>query len=1010
MDNRPNFFILLGLPSNADEKAIRDAIDRKRGDWSRDQNDSRKGLKAQQSLQMMNKIKAVMEDADERAKESAASQSIRKQMKDERWQKTDQTIEVLVKATGSLLEAQLGVLLKQYNDGLEGVDKIQEAELRDRIKVPIRKDVDDSKSSDKPLVEKSKYAKIVSCLQIIGSKDLYDFLGMPRTSSSSALLKRARQLGDEVRLQKVNVDKTAKQELIGSCLVLFKEEQTRKTYDNSLEEERLADLDPILEAAAAANGEVQAAVFEQLLQRARESGASPEDARRYIKDFATKRKWSMEVPGEIQAVRMQRCGKCMILNSEKATRCSNCSEPLTVSCPRCQTANPSDSAVCSKCDFPVGDGFEVRRLQRDAELLIARGDFTNAEAPLNEADVLWPSNEKTRTLRDRIKRAQAEEANRIKRAQAEKTKTLEGVRKAHASRQLFEARRLMEEAKTKYPGHPVLAELHAKIEAGIKRAQTSVAKGRASERLGRIDDALDAYLEALKECKDYKEAKEGVDRCPPERPGALQAHASDSGIRVEWQASPSRGLLQYRVVRKAGSPSRSPTDGTVLAEKMAGLSFTDQQSEPGEWYYYAVFTERGGIFSRLAATSEKPSIRACEVTNVRPRAGNRAVVLEWVPPAKVRRIEVWRQLHSEPRGRMEGAQVVGVTRSGATDQQLSNGSVYGYRIVAVYDGPDGPQFSKGVTCSVSPCEPPEPVGDLHVTRGEAFFEARWTAPPKGQVALYALKNRPTCRKCDLLALPDLDSFGTPVPSQGPQAARGPIPAETEMHLLPVTILGSVAVAGEPISVSWIDDVTDLTGTCKEQVLHLQWRWSNNTRAVVVVYRTDAFPEGPEDPRAKSVPCFHEQYQLTGSFRQPVAECDRVYVVVYSRLNRNGIWHYSPGGPSARRAIAAQQQRRAYYRIEAVSNGLFRQSSQYQLVLTTDKPTVLPALTLVHKRDGWPQSPTEGDKVALIPEGRTIEANKPLTVRLDHPGALDARKTRLFCVHDEDYQWLELVSR
>lgn len=116
------------------------------------------------------------------------------------------------------------------------------------------------------------------------------------------------------------------------------------------------------------------------------------------------------------------------MNPETAERCGGCGEPLASPCPRCKTVNPSALTACTKCGFSVGAGFTLRRLQLDADLSIARGDLAKAAALLNEADVLWCDNEQTRTLRIRIKHAQAEE-----------TKTLDGVRNADASRQLFEA-------------------------------------------------------------------------------------------------------------------------------------------------------------------------------------------------------------------------------------------------------------------------------------------------------------------------------------------------------------------------------------------------------------------------------------------------------------------------------------------------------------------------------------------------------------------------------------------
>src|SRR5262249_25943505 len=92
----------------------------------------------------------------------------------------------------------------------------------------------------------------------------------------------------------------------------------------------------------------------------------------------------------------------------------------------------------------------------------------------------------------------------------------------------------------------------------------------------------------------------------------------------------------------------------------------------------------------------------------------------WLPPAEAKGIEVWRQQGSPP-ARGEGALVDHVTLTDARDLGLYNGQRYGYRVVAVFDGPNGePVYSAGVTCLVSPGDPPRPVpgGDAELSLGQ----------------------------------------------------------------------------------------------------------------------------------------------------------------------------------------------------------------------------------------------------------------------------------------------------
>jgi hypothetical protein len=93
-----------------------------------------------------------------------------------------------------------------------------------------------------------------------------------------------------------------------------------------------------------------------------------------------------------------------------------------------------------------------------------------------------------------------------------------------------------------------------------------------------------------------------------------------------------------------------------------------------------------------------------EVTGLKTTPVYGGVEMSWEPPPQAKGIEVWCQPNTPP-ARGEGSLVDHVTMSYARNLGLQNGQPHGFRIVAVFDGPEGePVYSDGLICVVTPGE------------------------------------------------------------------------------------------------------------------------------------------------------------------------------------------------------------------------------------------------------------------------------------------------------------------
>src|SRR5207244_435947 len=115
------------------------------------------------------------------------------------------------------------------------------------------------------------------------------------------------------------------------------------------------------------------------------------------------------------------------------------------------------------------------------------------------------------------------------------------------------------------------------------------------------------------------------------------------------------------------------------------------------------------------------------------------------------------------------------TLNSCSDTQLVNGTVYGYLVVAVFQGVDGKAvYSEGVKVTAVPTELPQAVTDLMVVRRGSEFETTWIPPAVGQVQIVVSESAPPCTCGDLMAASDLSKLGPSLTNLSLHSGRGTI--------------------------------------------------------------------------------------------------------------------------------------------------------------------------------------------------------------------------------------------
>ncbi|MCB0567599.1 MAG: hypothetical protein KDD01_24795 [Phaeodactylibacter sp.] len=813
-----------------------------------------------------------MSNEESRRTEAEEAKRFLHQRQKEQYEELDQALELLA-SKGYILDSELESLLKKGT-----FKSFKEEDVKARIKVKIKKDTqaDKEKDSVQPL-EASTAKQIAGSLEIAGKTNLYDLLGLQRSSSLATLQDRTAEEYERVRkIAANNSELTATLELLGHCKNIFKVEESRKRYDKTLDQERFKALDKLIDIAGG-DGEINANEFEHLVIKGAAMGLDKEEAIHHIKKYSKSKKWGLQLPGKNSSLEQAvPCGVCGTLNQPGSKYCENCSFDLEVNCPRCSTKSASTTRVCPSCGFAIGDMPNAIPLMRTAKEAIADGDYTTAEKYFNLAHNYWENHPDITVGRKRLK----ELSGQVDTA-------FQQVKSLMLKEEYYKARDGLVRLKAMQGGDQRAALVESKISDKIKQTEGWLEKAKtAADNTSRED----AYLQALHICRDCKEAVEGLARIAPEAPNGLTVTVQNEAVLLKWGAVASRSSILFRIVRKEGGLPIHPDDGANLAET-AQLSFTDVEGRSGQTYYYAVFSKRGEKFSGKAAVSQPVTIIA-EVKGLETLSSDGMVTLSWRPPSNVRRIEVWTKKDAVPSRRGDGVLLTGVRNDGATHTDLANGDMNGYLVVPIFQDAFGKELpGRGTGAYASATKPPKPIDELEVAKNGNRIEAQWEVGAD-VVELFSSMKPFSQKFGEVFSYSSPEEIGTAIPVHQKGKATARISKHGVTYLLPITVKGGIAVAGRSATILHFEEVTQFSVRVEDGNLQLKWGFPLGVEKVIV---TCADKFNPDNETRYEV--LEKEYRKLGYF--PIGQLpdyfSEVIVKVRTLIEEPGLSvHHSEG--------------------------------------------------------------------------------------------------------------------
>ena len=991
---RPNFYLLLELDTKVDDwPTIQQRLVEKQRAWSNDKSmgNPKARRRAEGSLALLQEIETVLKDPDARRQEAKEARRQQDATAKEKLSDLEDAVALLKTSGTPCGEDQIQKLVQQLG-GTVTVDEIRKRLRAAGVPLASSAGPDRNPRPPKELIDKVTAGKIRQNLDHLNLSTLYEFLDLRPQSSPKALADRGEEIYKEnQRLGKTDATTSAQNELAGICKSVFRDDREKAKYDNHLAVQAMDGLKNQLERAGSDSFLTREEV-DLIIQQARKRGVSAEDARAYIEDYAANRKWGMQrETAELPSEALKLCGACGELASPTAANCPKCGGALDIPCPRCGAKNPSSNAACQSCGCRTGDSGLVNALLREGERLALDGDAVAALRCFDKALLYWPDWKPAMEARRRV------EAQRNAREVE-----LSSLETLVQETRLTAARPVLERFERNH-GAAGLDELKKRLREGLARAETAFTRGEERRRAGDGEAALDRYEEALAACADFEPAQRAMAASPPPPPSKLQVSPMGKGFRLTWSAAVTGRNVVYRVLRKAGGMPLNAADGEALGE-IRGTSLDDASAKPGAAWYYAVFSFRGGVPCHSPAGSG-PHLRVAEVEDLELIAGNREVTLRWVVPPGCQRVEIWRRQGSPPSRSGEGAPV-SVTGGDAHDTGLTNGQIYGYLVIAVFDDPassGGERRSAGRTATAIPVAPPVAITDLKASRNGKTVLLSWTAVPGALVQIRQTSQLPDYNPGLILPVSQADRFGALVPGNSANAAQVALSGQGQTFFVPLSVVSGTAVIGRAAAVTTLDSVGRLAARRAGAGLALTWDWPDGCDEVLVAWTHDSSPEDPLESAAIRVRVTRREYERAGCWLLPHVERRPHYFSVFTKAPGADLYSMP-----ARIVDTLGQGMTVSYQV-MVKKTLLRRSIEdawIELACSNGDGTTLPAVVVVGKPHNVPLSPKDGQVLAEASSIR-FEQGKA-TLHIPAPHWPSRPYVKLFFKRSEDAREIRLL--
>lgn len=883
-----NWYVILGLefdPPVEDEQDISKRIEEKSKFWSMHFNDFKMGAQYRAWHQNIPRIK----------KEMLGSANIRKQLASEACALVYGPIDKLLKTIG-----RKGNITSEEGDKLARKLQISLDVVKKRAGSLGIQWIEGTGADYKSVYDKyyktkpgntATYDGMRQMLSSFGADNLYDFLyentGVKKANKLPCKTLRARAAEKkQTEFYKNDSVSGTGSKLCGQCEIVFKDDSSKEAYDRYLEYVRRKIILDDAKSIAEISDELTIEQGDEIIGQLTEVFRDRKMAEDVLTAFCKIEKIAYNAGGiseKAANIRICRCG-CMNDISDGRKVCSNCGLELMIKCPECGTENDANVKVC-KCGFKFENIDKAVALCEQAEYAIESLNFAVAQVHLSDAEHYWPNSNKVTALKEHL----AEYEKRVGTAVTKMREEIKNRCYCEAKKQYSNIQQLFSE----YSDSAVEDEINQAI--GRAMSLYNTAKLSKDEK-----EILELCSKAYDICADLP----GITELIP-APANVTGFkvVTDAALRaniISWEGVDDRSI-RYIVVRSKDGWVQNLSDGQVIF-KGSRSSCTDSSIEAGIPYYYNVFAERAGVYSKGASGDFKEIVNLFEVQHAVVTAGDSSLDITWdaLPDNAIAEIYEIKEGNT-------GNHITSSTVNSYLVTNLENDKPYKYRISLSYMILGKKRETKGVIIIGVPTCIPLPVDTLRVKPlRDNQFEAVWVKSSAGEVRLYGSADKPIYHIGDAIALSELEtkmsrlqehSLSAQTLRNVRQDEAGILFQYSEnkmMYVTAVIVKTKTAVFGNTVRVNSGESVTVKSIRPVNGRINIYIEPPENATGFVVLYRFDQFPTDIEDVKTvrKYIPL--KQYRLNSAIVLETLEERKYYFTVYAEFKEDGEKDYSFG--------------------------------------------------------------------------------------------------------------------
>ncbi|MBW6518049.1 MAG: hypothetical protein K0A89_06070 [ANME-2 cluster archaeon] len=875
-----NWYLILDLdfdPPVEDQAVIDQIIEEKRKFWATNFNDSFRGSLYKEYHGKLNEIKRIMSDPVERKKQAEAARN-------DVYDLLNKDLTNLGRGSGEIAE---DIVEKYAIKKKVSVDIVKKRMAALGIKIG-QKNVDFEKFYEEYYKTKPHGAKIYegmkTYLQPFNKDNFYDFLNPGTTIMNTLPCDKLTQFAQEMKKKdfyKNNNTSSAGKKICETCVQAFKDENSKRIYDEYLAwGKRRSVLDYVKEIAKVAGSELSDKQGDVFIDQLTELTIDRTLAKNVFISFCKVENIAYNHnPANENNVNIKVCS-CGRINdvSDGRTQCFNCKKDLVIKCPKCSTENDANIKWC-KCGFELENIDRALALCNLAQQYIKSMEFKTAETHLKDAEKYWPGSSEVKAKREELE----EFKQRI-------GDTAENMRKAVQEKRYYEAKKQYADILKRFPEFKE-ADLEAEITTAIETAKSYYDKAKAQSATNE-KEIIENCTKAHESCCDYPGIRELILRYPPQMVTNLRI-STDGNTKtnvLSWNESTSEGTVYYSIVRKRDAIPINNTDGDLVA-RVNVCSINDSKILPGVGYYYAIFAERAGVYSKPLST-RKPDVNLFEITNVTITPGDAMLQLEWDSIPSGSTVELFRITDGGKEERINSNNSEGFLDSG-----LKNDENYNYRLRLVYNINGQKQMTNGINISGMPTKPPKAIEILSVKPvQDNTFQATWENPDNSEVRLYYSTNKPDYKCGEIVSQAILESKMRRLAVTKTERNTGTFQFKDDgrLYITAVVVKSNSAVIGAIARASKGESVQINNIVAANNNINIFIDSPKEATGFVILYRFDKYPVDIGDIQSIREDINIKQYRADSVLVIKDLKQQNYYFTVFAEFKRDGEKDYSTG--------------------------------------------------------------------------------------------------------------------